>query len=352
MKTFECDILIVGAGPAGSSAALAAAERGLSVIIVERREQVGVPVRCAEFIPALLLGETVVGSDVVVQSITEMKTYLPNGDVKQTRAPGFIIMRDLFDQTLALAAVEAGSQLMVATRALCMDDGFAVIRNMNGVVSRVRAAVIIGADGPRSTVGAWVGHRNRSLLPAVQICAPLARGMNHVEVHFDREIYGGYAWLFPKGRAANVGLGIKKQEGHHPSIKNLLRNFFDRLRRGGKIKGSPYGWTAGWIPAEPLKKMVHKNVLLVGDAAGQTHPITGSGVYQAVVCGRMAGETAARALEAEDMGLLKAYESEWQGLFGDTMDRALKRRKLLEQKWDQLDEIIRPCWIAFREYYE
>jgi flavin-dependent dehydrogenase len=66
----------------------------------------------------------------------------------------------------------------------------------------------------------------------------------------------------------------------------------------------------------------------------------------------MAGETAAKALEKGDTGLLTAYEGEWQDLFGHTMNRALERRKLLEDGWDQLDDIIRSCWIAFREYYE
>jgi flavin-dependent dehydrogenase len=149
-----------------------------------------------------------------------------------------------------------------------------------------------------------------------------------------------------------VGLGIKNQEGHQASIKNLLHGFFDRLKREGKIKGFPSGWTAGWIPAAPLERMVHGHVLLVGDAAGQTHPITGAGIFQAVICGRMAGETAAMALETRDLGLLQTYEREWRDLFGETMARALNRRKLLEDRWDQLDEIIRSCWIAFRGYYE
>jgi geranylgeranyl reductase family protein len=352
MKNLACDILVVGAGPAGASAAFAAARKGLTVVLVERKEKVGLPVRCAGFIPALLLGEAGVDRDVVVQAVREMKTYLPDGDIKRTRAPGFIIMRDLFDQALARAAVDAGARLMVSTRALSIDNGSVLIRDGNGAVANVHAGVIIGADGPHSTVGAWMGHRNRTFLPAVQVQATLTRGMDHTEVYFDKEIYGGYAWLFPKGDQANVGLGLKKKTGHRPSLKKCLQAFFDRLKREGKIKGRPYDWTVGWIPAEPLKKMVHDHVLLVGDAAGQTHPITGAGISQAVTCGRMAGDTAARALELGDMGLLTTYEEAWQDLFGDTMDRALARRKLLEDGWDRLDDIIRPCWIAFREYYE
>jgi digeranylgeranylglycerophospholipid reductase len=97
--------------------------------------------------------------------------------------------------------------------------------------------------------------------------------------------------------------------------------------------------------------VTRQNVLLVGDAAGQTHPITGAGVFQAVICGRMAGNWAARAVKAGNLGLLSEYEKEWRDLFGEALERAFRRRQLLEQEWDQLEEIIKYCWIAYREYY-
>ncbi|MCP4245986.1 MAG: FAD-dependent oxidoreductase, partial [bacterium] len=104
METLRCDILVVGAGPAGSSAARAAAEKGLEVLVVERRDTIGVPVQCAEYIPAPLLGEIDLGRSVVVQSVSGMRTILPDGETTVMRSPGCMIRRDLFDQALARAA--------------------------------------------------------------------------------------------------------------------------------------------------------------------------------------------------------------------------------------------------------
>ena len=87
------DILVVGAGPAGGATALAAARRGMRVLIVDRRQVVGVPVQCAEYIPAMLMGRLNLGKSFIVQPIRGMQTYLPGEPVKETRAPGFTIQR-------------------------------------------------------------------------------------------------------------------------------------------------------------------------------------------------------------------------------------------------------------------
>ncbi|MBW1802439.1 MAG: NAD(P)/FAD-dependent oxidoreductase [Deltaproteobacteria bacterium] len=352
MEAQHCDILIVGAGPAGSSAAIAAANRGLKVLVVERRQSIGVPVRCAEYIPAPLLGEVKLGRDFVVQSVRGMKTVLPGGEIHDTRAPGFIIQRDVFDQTLAGAAGKAGAGVLAETRALTLDGSDVILRNRDRSTAKVRATVIIGADGPHSTVGRWIGSVNRNMLPALQCRFPLVRPLNHTEVYFDREIYAGYGWIFPKGREANVGIGMKHAGAGYPSMAEVFNRFISRLKKAGKIKGDPEGRTAGWIPVEPLRVTSRNQILLAGDAAGQTHPITGAGVHQAVVCGALAGESAARAVEKGNMGLLSKYDIEWRDLFGQTLSRAVKRRQSMEREWSRLEEIIPDCWVAFKNYYD
>jgi flavin-dependent dehydrogenase len=93
-------------------------------------------------------------------------------------------------------------------------------------------------------------------------------------------------------------------------------------------------------------------MLLTGDAAGYTHAITGGGVLQAVVGGRMAGEWAARAVRAAKISLLRGYEEEWNEYYGDTLAHAFQRRQLLERHAGPLQDIIRRCWVGFRDYYE
>jgi flavin-dependent dehydrogenase len=212
--------------------------------------------------------------------------------------------------------------------------------------------VIIGADGPLSTVGRWIESRNENPIPAIQCKFSLVHPLSHTEVYFDRNIFGGYGWLFPKGREANVGLGMRRSAAGDVPMRMVFSRFYSRLIKTGKIEGAPYQWTAGWIPTRPLGVTSRRNILLAGDAAGHTHPISGAGVHNAILCGEMAGEAAARAVKRNDMTLLHEYETEWRDFLGDTLHRAFERRQVLEKEWDRLPEILPQCWIAFRAYYD
>jgi digeranylgeranylglycerophospholipid reductase len=346
------DVVVVGAGPAGSSAALSAASLGMRVLVVERKSQVGVPVRCAEFIPAPLVGELALGREFVVQRIKGMKTFLPDGSEKTTLTPGLMIRRDLFDQTLCQAARRAGAELWLGTSAVGWDGEAVSLRKKGGDRLKVGVRVVIGADGPHSTVGRWIGSVNTHLVAAVQVRVPLVRPLEYTEVYFEKNFYGGYGWLFPKGGEANVGMGIRKEETNPRILSETLRGFMDRLTRENKIRNQPCAWTAGWVPAEAPRSIMKDLFLLAGDAAGQTHPITGAGVFQAVTAGRMAGECAAKAVREKDLSLLTGYEEEWKDFYAEIHERGLRKRQLLEREWGHLDQVIRRCWVAFREYYE
>ena len=87
-----------------------------------------------------------------------------------------------------------------------------------------------------------------------------------------------------------------------PGIRRMLDEFISDLVGAGKITGRPLHFTAGWIPVRASDRIAHGNLLLAGDAAGHAHPITGAGVFNAVIGGRMAGEWAARAIAANDPG--------------------------------------------------
>ena len=349
-RILTCDILVVGAGPAGCSAALAACAEGLDVVLCEKKPVVGLPVRCAEHIPALLRLETRIAPSCVVQAVKAMKTSLPGGTAFETAAPGYMIRRDLFDQALAEQCREQGAELITAAGAVEKDGRDVILARKNGEPLSIRPAVIIGADGPRSTVGRWMGSVNRDLIPALQARVPLLKPMDVTEVYFLKEIFGGYGWLFPRGSEANAGLGMRKSGTARP-IRKVFRDFLAFLAEAGKIESRIKGYTAGWIPVRPCAVTVFENMILAGDAAGQTHPITGAGVPQAVVCGRMAGEWAAKAASEANTALLKGYEEEWKDLYGDSLERGVRRREMMERHWDRLEEILPFCWVGFRDYY-
>lgn len=348
----SCDILVIGAGPAGGAAALAAALRGADVWVAERKPVVGTPVRCAEYIPAPLMGRLDIGTSFVVQRTETMKTFLPGESVQELRAPGFIINRDVFDQSLIRAAQDAGCQVMLSTR-VCrrVSDRTVLLKGSSGQDMEIRAAVIIGADGPHSTAGRWVGAVNRNLLPGVQATLLLTKPMDWTEVHFDQEIHAGYGWLFPKGNVANVGIGFKKPPDRACNTRRILDGFINRLKSKAKVSGNPEQYAAGWIPAEQVRPAVYGNIALAGDAAGQTHPITGAGIANAVICGEMAGKWAARAAASGDVELLKQYDVQWRDFLESAHDRAFRRRLEMEAGWRDFPNIVKSCWVAFRDYY-
>ena len=138
----RCDILVVGAGPAGASAALAAARRGARVLMIERRRQVGLPVRCAEYIPAMLKGQLGLGGAYVVQKIEGMRTFVPGQAATETLAPGYVIRRESFDRTLVAAACQAGAELRCATRATALHpDGDVALSPGDGPTTTVCPAL-------------------------------------------------------------------------------------------------------------------------------------------------------------------------------------------------------------------
>jgi geranylgeranyl reductase family protein len=353
-RKLSCDILVVGAGPAGGATALAAARAKAQVLVVDRREVVGMPVRCAEYIPAMLMGQIDLGNAFIVQATRGMKTYLPGEPVREMRAPGFTIHRDLFDQAMICAAIDAGAGLMTSTRVVQRIDAETVLlKRRDGRYLKVRAKIIVGADGPQSTVGRWVGAVNSSLLPGVQASMPLAEPLDFTEVYFEPEIFAGYGWLFPKNEVANIGIGLKtKSTPRNPAkTKALLERFIARLKAAGKVTGRVLGYAAGWIPAQPVRQAVYGNVLLVGDAAGHTHPITGAGIANAVVCGEMAGRWAGRAVERGDPSVLRHYDDQWQDHLRHSLDHAHRRRQTMESCWQDFTQTVHSCWIAYREYY-
>jgi digeranylgeranylglycerophospholipid reductase len=335
------DAIVIGAGPAGASAALPMARAGLRVLMIERRRRVGVPVQCAEHIPLLLAGELDAPQAAVAQRVATLRTFIEGRVVAENAWPGVILSRAIFDQHLARRAVEAGATLWTDCAVSSVEDGAVLAGGQ-----RLTAGVIVGADGPLSITARSMECAQTELVYGLQVEAPLATPLNHSEAHFRPEFLAGYAWVFPKGLSANVGVAVMRPAA--ASLPRLLRAFLDELRgRGLVAPGTTRARTGGLIPVGgPPTSTVSGRRVLAGDAAGQTDPITGSGIPAAVHCGRAAGEAAC--------GKLQAYEEEWRGLRQHSLDRALSHRRTQCAEWNQgsFERLIRRTWIAFTECFD
>jgi flavin-dependent dehydrogenase len=283
-----------------------------------------------------------------------MVTHLPDGTSYQMKSPGYILDRSLFDKDLATSAVLYGANISIQTAALEPSSEGVVVES-SGERKLIKSKVIIGADGVHSCVARWMNQPPIKTTVALQYEIVISKPQSHVDIFFHKDYEGGYAWFFPKGRTANVGVGVIPSKTSF--LNALLTNFLDTLM---KLKGLSrieiISKTGGSIPCNPRERAVLGNVLLVGDAAGHAHPITGAGILNAVIGGAIAGRIAAEAIEKGDLRHLENYEMEWRETFGNSLAYAAWKRNFLEENWDKpnlpLGDLIRNTWIGFKEYYK
>lgn len=351
----KVDVLVVGLGPAGGAAALAAAQAGLRVAAVERRKEIGMPVQCAEFIP-LPLARYAMPEGVLQQRIQGMISHLPSGTVEKSDTPGLMIDRAAFDQALALQAGQSGARLHLNSRLVGLDSAgsSAIVVTPQGEIC-FDYRVLVAADGPLSFVARSLGLPRLETVRTRQYTVPLLEPAENTEIWLSSDCPGGYAWLFPKGGEANLGLGVDKCFAAAPKavLDALHRDLIDQGRVGETILHR----TGGAIPVSGLRQnLVMDNVLFVGDAAGLTHPITGAGIAAAVVSGDLAGQAAATWLIGREDNALMNFENEIRDQFGASMKRAVMRRAWLGKYWGKPaaseDRVQRRGWVAFPEYFE
>jgi geranylgeranyl reductase family protein len=347
------DVLVVGLGPAGAGAAAEAARRGCRVAAVDRRREPGRPVQCAEFVPALIGIEVAALAQSVQQRITSMITVIESGtpDVHEP-FPGQMLDRARFDAALVDRAIHAGASCTfgVAVREVTR-DGLVLLSDGRAIAAKV----VIGADGPRSIVGATIGCVNARVVETRQVTVTLRAPHEATDIFLSNAIPGGYGWLFPKGDLANVGAGVV------PGAKTRLKRIVDDLHRSliakGRVGAEVLALTGGLIPVGGMLRshgmLGTRRVLLAGDAAGLSNPVTGAGIAAAVYSGKLAGEAAA-ATVAGDAGAAGDYEDELRDVLGGALARAVRRRQELEtaaRGAAPSRDAVRRGWIAYPEYW-
>lgn len=337
------DVLVIGAGPAGSIAARTAAEKGLDVLLIEKRQEIGDPVRCAEGVNKEYLKKHVeIDKRWICADLKASFIYAPDGTRIEMAEEisggevGYVLERKLFDRALAEQAAVAGAEVRVKTRAtgLIIEDDFVRgARLMHlGKSHDVRARIVIGADGVESKVGRWAGI-DTSLKPVdIETCTQyLIAGadiaQDHCEFYIGSEIApGGYVWIFPKGDGkANVGIGIlgSRTGKFKPRPVDYLNSFLEKKFPNARIVEMVYG---GVPVSGSIEKTSANGLMLIGDAARQSDPITGGGILNAMEAGKLAGEAAYAAVSAGDVSLQKleeVYEKRWRATIGHDIDMSL-----------------------------
>lgn len=334
----NCDLVVVGAGPAGSMTAKVAAEAGLEVVLLEKRQEIGDPVRCAEGVSKTGLKKLVEPDPSWISAeVKGARIRAPDGTeivISEDRAGaevGYVLERKVFDRALAQKAAEAGAKVMVKTRALGLlrEEGVTagVSAAFVGESLKIEAPLVIGADGVESKVGRWAGIDTALKPKDIETCAQFLLQDEKIddeycEFFLGNEIApGGYVWSFPKGEnLANVGIGVLGSKADSGTPMRLLREFVKENFPAGKVLEI----MVGGVPVSgPIETTTADGVILVGDAARQSDPITGGGIINAMRAGVLAGEIAADLVPRGelDKSALQVYEKRWRETLGKQITR-------------------------------
>jgi len=357
----EYDIVVVGAGPAGSMTAKWAVKSGARVLMIEKRQEIGSPVRCGEGISRGWLDSVGIRLDAksVAWQVKGAKIVAPNGksfylsEKMAGNEVGLVLDRVFFDKLLAKDAVKAGSDLMLKTSAVGLVKKEGKVSGVKvksfGETKEIKCGCVVGADGFESQVGRWAGI-NTSLAPR-DITSCFQYRLTNIDQEYDycefilgSKAPGGYIWIFPKDKdTANVGLGIQLTKLKDPAeVKNYLDKYIQgdpRLR-----KGRPLEMVSGAVSiCAPIDKTVGNGILLVGDSARQIDPITGGGISNSCRAAKVAGEVLGKATKERDYSerSLQRYEKGWRDILEDHLYRNwMAKEKLVTLSDDTFNKII------------
>lgn len=325
----EVDVLVVGAGPAGSTTARFCAGDGIDVLVIDRRREIGYPVQCGEMLPHVGEMYTIfpkserleelftVPPDLVSGESDNVDLVSPGGRVYRCEFKSHILDRRSFDKHLAKLAVDAGARLETSASFLGLKDGVA-----ETTLGSVRAKVIVGADGPNSRVARQAGLQNPALRYPAVTCQAKGEFAPEVKMYFGNMAPGGYAWTIPKRGGANIGLGFDPRV-----FRGRPREAFDRFVQG--LDCACEDVTMGIVPMSgPVPSTVRGNVLLVGDSAGHTMATNGGGIPTAIIAGRVAGRTIREHLRGSCP--LEDYERRWSDLMLGPLRTSVRTRRMAD----------------------
>lgn len=317
------DVIIVGAGPAGTTAALYAHRLGLNCILLDKavfpRDKIcgdalsGKSVRIMRELNLLDEVEKLDGSGINritfgSPSNQQFDIHLQGKKKKDQITKGFVIPREIFDNYMfekADAVTETRQGFSVKDLIIENDHVIGVIgKTKNGDEEEIRAPIVMGCDGSNSIVARKLGlyemnMENTSV--AVRCYYEGVKGLtDQIELHYVKEVNPGYFWLFPAGEGrANIGIGLSKS--YMKKEKRTLRQIMDEVTQTEYFKERfsdakqlerPIGWN---LPLGSIHRKNHGNgFMLLGDAAGLIDPFTGEGIGNAMVSGQYAMEVASK----------------------------------------------------------
>lgn len=332
------DIAVVGGGPAGSMSALNACRDGVSVCLVERKTEFGIPVRCGEGIGKLGLLRYVEPRQEWIKATVKRSIMVSPSGIKVQLAnveESYILDREKMDADLLKMAEKAGTKIYSGTTVLSVKENSDKTYILETTGPAITAKIIIIADGVESKIARCLGWNTTLDLKDLEtsafarVVSPFVEKNSCVFYTGSAVAPGGYAWVFPRGNGeANVGLAISGNHSNPGFARKLLDKFIEKEFPAARA----YNYHCGGVPVAKWLKPLSKNgVLIVGDAARQVNALSGGGISFSLFAGKLAGSVASKAINngTVNYATLDEYEHTWKKKFGKQQERSYKLKEFL-----------------------
>ena len=407
-EKMKCDVLIIGAGPAGSSLACFLSDYGIETILIDKKKYPDIPVRCAELVSGNLFTLFKEKTNGINFKISRMQTYI-NGVLKnEIPSPSVMLDREIFIDSVIKKFIKNNGTFLnsayfesiisicknkketdftdfsrdhfkkVTRKNFSFGSGGAVTYenfadNVNAVIFKkdsrktfiINAKIIVCADGPegisRKKINMPSDAEDNSgyILAYQETLRKTDKYYDKAMIFFYPYITNGYGWIFPKSDTFNAGIGIGISKSNSDKENLLARyNIFKKdIRTAGFLNGDEkvVKKITGTAPCTGIRYPISvSNFIFAGDAAGLCNPVTGAGIYNAVWSSKIISDSISDFLKTGDYNILNGIDLKIGSYFSSSIERALKKREYAGIHWpgEDFEELIRQTWISFKDYWK